>query len=359
MVKSISELNFVPEMPVTPRNIVSIGAGGIVSGSHLPAYKLAGYPVIAIYDLNFDRAKEVAKKFGIQYPVKTIEELIEIGQKNNAVYDIAVPATEIPNILKKLPDNVATLIQKPMGENIEQAKEILDLCHSKKLTAGINFQLRQAPYIIAARKLIDDGVIGEVVDIDWRVVTLQPWYLWDFLFGKERMEINYHSIHYIDCIRSIVGNPTAVYCKSMPHPKMQNLSQTRTSIIMDYGDTLRVNLHINHCHDYAPDYQESTLKIEGLKGAIRIQLGLILDYPNGREDKVEYITYDSKEWKTLDVKGSWFNEAFIGTMGGLMKKLENPDYDYMNSVDVAYQTMCVVEACYKSNSEGGTEVIYN
>jgi len=84
-----------------------------------------------------------------------------------------------------------------------------------------------------------------------------------------------------------------------------------------------------------------------------------LDYPNGREDNVEYITYDSKEWKTLDVKGSWFNEAFIGTMGGLMKKLENPDYDYMNSVDVAYQTMCVVEACYKSNSEGGTEVIYN
>ena len=63
----------------------------------------------------------------------------------------------------------------------------------------------------------------------------------------------------------------------MQHPKMQALSQTRTAIIMDYGDTLRVNLHINHNHDYAPDYQESTMKIEGIKGAIRIQLGLILD----------------------------------------------------------------------------------
>ena len=66
------------------------------------------------------------------------------------------------------------------------------------------------------------------------------------------------------------------------------------------------------------------MKIEGIKGAIRIQLGLILDYPTGRPDKVEYITEDGKGWRELEVKGSWFNEAFIGTMGGLMKKLEDP-----------------------------------
>ena len=212
--------------------------------------------------------------------------------------------------------------------------------------------------MIAARKLIADGVIGDIVDIDWRVVELHPWHLWSFLFGLERMEINYHSIHYIDCIRSFVGDPTNVYCKTMQHPKMTDLSQTRTSIIMDYGNVLRVNLHINHNHDYAPDYQESMMKIEGMKGAIRIQLGLILDYPTGRPDKVEYITDDGKGWRELEVKGSWFNEAFIGTMGGLMKKLEDPSYHYMNSVEDAYHTMCVVEACYKSNAEGGTPVEY-
>ena len=70
-------------------------------------------------------------------------------------------------------------MQKPMGESIEQAKEILDICHEKNLIAGVNFQLRQAPYIIAARQLIDEGKIGEIVDIDWRVVELHPWHLWD------------------------------------------------------------------------------------------------------------------------------------------------------------------------------------
>ena len=58
-----------------------------------------------------------------------------------------------------------------MGESIEQAKEILDICHAKNLTAGVNFQLRQAPYMIAARKLIQDGVIGDIVDIDWSCGT--------------------------------------------------------------------------------------------------------------------------------------------------------------------------------------------
>ena len=46
-----------------------------------------------------------------------------------------------------------------MGESIGQAREILDICHEKNLTAGVNFQLRQAPYMIAARKLIADASI--------------------------------------------------------------------------------------------------------------------------------------------------------------------------------------------------------
>ena len=358
MVSSVKELNYVPEMPEKARNIVIIGAGGIVSGSHLPAYRLAGYPGVGIYDLDEEKAKSVAKEFGIANTASTVEELVKIGTEYDAVFDIAVPASATAAILKQLPDGGGVLMQKPMGESIEQAKEILDICHQKNLTAGVNFQLRQAPYIIAARKLIEEGVIGDVVDVDWRVVELHPWHLWDFLFEKERMEINYHSIHYIDCIRSIVGDPSGVYCKTMQHPKMRDLAQTRTAVIMDYGKDLRVNIHVNHNHDFSNDYQESTLKIEGMKGAIRVTVGLILDYPTGRPDKLEYITDDGKGWREVEVKGSWFSEAFIGTMGGLMKKLDDPDYHYMNSAEDAYRTMCVVESCYESSADGATPVEY-
>ena len=171
MANRIEELNYVPEMPEKARNIVIVGAGGIVSGSHLPAYKMAGYPVVGIYDLDHEKAEKAAKEFGIPNAVPELEQLIELGVREDAVFDIAVPASKTASILRLLPDNAAVLMQKPMGESIEQAKEILDICHAKNLTAGVNFQLRQAPYMIAARKLIQDGVIGDIVDIDWRVAS--------------------------------------------------------------------------------------------------------------------------------------------------------------------------------------------
>ena len=80
MVSSVKELNYVPEMPEKARNIVIIGAGGIVSGSHLPAYRLAGYPVVGIYDLDEEKAKSVAKEFGIANTASTVEELVKIEQ---------------------------------------------------------------------------------------------------------------------------------------------------------------------------------------------------------------------------------------------------------------------------------------
>ncbi|MFV0381606.1 MAG: Gfo/Idh/MocA family protein [Breznakia sp.] len=358
MIKSVAELNYVPEMPEKPRNIVIVGAGGIVSGVQLPAYEVAKFPVVGIYDIDYEKAQKVGKDFNIPHVCKELSELIALAQKEDAVFDIAVPASALPEILKQLPEKSGVLMQKPMGESIAQAKEILNICKTKNFVAGVNFQLRQAPYMIAARKLIEDGVIGDIVDIDWRVVELHPWHLWDFLFEKERMEINYHSIHYVDLIRSLVGNPTSVYCKTLQHPKMRALKQTRSAMILDYGQDLRVNLHINHNHDFAPDYQESTCKIEGMKGAIRITVGLILDYPTGRPDKVEYIVDDGKGWRELEVKGSWFNEAFIGTMGGLMKKMDDPSYVFMNDYEDAYQTMCVIEALYESSDNGGTIVKY-
>ena len=356
----IEDLKYVPDMPtdVKARKILIIGAGEIVRDSHLPAYKMAGYPVAGIYNRTVKKAQELADKFDIPKVYDDLDKLIADGIEMNAVFDIALPANMTADVLRKLPDNAGVLMQKPMGESIEEAKEILDICKAKKLTAGVNFQLRQEPYMIQLRKMISDGLIGDIYDVDWKVVTLQPWHLWTFLNDKERCEINYHSIHYVDAIRSICGDPKSVYCKTMFSPKSPNLKQTRTSIIMDYGDYLRVNISTNHGHDYGTEHQESYLQIEGTKGAIRLTLGLILDYPEGRPDKLEYYTYEAGEWKEAEIIGSWFPEAFIGTMGGLLRKLEDPSFHYMNSVEDAYRTMCVVEACYKSDKEGRTSVSY-
>ena len=63
-----------------------------------------------------------------------------------------------------------------------------------------------------------------------RIVIEQPWHNWTFMVGAPRVEIVYHSIHYIDAIRWLVGEPRGVYCRTLGHPATPQLSDTRSSI---------------------------------------------------------------------------------------------------------------------------------
>jgi len=333
------------------RPIYIIGAGSIVRDAHLPAYKKAGFCVEGVFDRDLSAAKFASDNFGIPSVYGSLQALVDDAIKTGGVFDVALPANSTAETLRVLPDGSGVLMQKPMGESLAQASEILNICKSKNLTAGVNLQLKQAPYFRQLLKLLPE--IGEIYDLDWRVVTLQPWHLWTFLQEKSRCEINYHSIHYIDAVRSILGEPIGVWCRTMQSPKAPLLSQTASTIILDYPK-IRANISTNHGHDFSPDYQESCLKLEGTKGAIRLTLGVILDYPAGRADKLEYISEKTGVWIEVPTNGTWFPDAFIGTMGGLLRKIENPDYNYENCVADAYKTMQVIEACYISNNNGST-----
>jgi predicted dehydrogenase len=362
MINNIDELIYKPEMPklLTQHKIMIVGAGEIIKDAQLPAYKLAGYEVHGIYNRTIEKAEHLAKEFNIPKVYGNLDKFIEEGKRINAIYDIALPASKMIEILNKFPKGAAILMQKPMGENIDEATKIIKICREKQFVAGVNFQLRQAPYIVAAKQLIDAGKIGEICDFEFRSTVYTPWNLWDFLFKLERMEINYHSIHFIDTMRYFLGDPKSVYCKTMKHPKSKELAQVKSDMIFNYGDYLRANIITNHNHEFGEEEKESFLKIEGTKGCIKIIIGVYLDYPKGKPDKFKYILLDdNKGWRELNVPGSWFPEAFIGTMGGLMCKLDNPDFNYINSAEEAYKTMCLVEACYASDAQGGYPVDYH
>src|SRR6202042_1814821 len=109
-----------PPRPKSPRPIVILGAGGIIRDAHLPAYKKAGFPVIAIADPASGKAADLAKERNIPRAFDSIRQAIAFAPPD-AIFDIAVPASQIMTILPRLPDGAAALIQKPMGESLEEA----------------------------------------------------------------------------------------------------------------------------------------------------------------------------------------------------------------------------------------------
>jgi predicted dehydrogenase len=335
--------------------IYIIGAGSIVINAHLPAYKIAGYKVAGIYDLDVEKATETGSNFAI--PVfNSINEIVAAAT-NNAVFDIAVPASQIIAILNKLPNNAFVLLQKPMGENYQQAIQILELCKIKNITAAVNFQLRYAPFILQAKKLLPQ--LGAIYNIEINVNVYTPWHLWNFLFMAPRVEILYHSIHYIDLIRNLLGNPKTVYAKTTKNASMPQLASVCSNIIMDYGDFISANIRTNHCHNYSDEKQDAYIKIECEKGAIKINFGALINYPTGKNDTFAYIILEDSNnptWKEMKIDGSWFPHAFIGSMEQVIltanKKIEKPD----NSVEDCINTMACVEAAYKSSEQGGVSL---
>lgn len=343
-------------LPVAPLPIVSIGLGGIVHDAHYPAYNIAGFDVVGGFDINSERATMMQARFGLPRIYGSLAEAIDAAP-DNAVFDIAVPGSAIAEILREIPRGRAVLIQKPMGDDLAAARDILRICKERQLIAAINFQLRFAPFVIAARDMISRGLLGELYDIEFRVQCDTPWHLWEFLFPLPRVEILYHSIHYIDLIRSFCGTPKRVYAKTLSHPSAPNLrGGTRSMVIMDYGENPRVNVMTNHSHAYGAEKQQSYLKFEGSQGAIQIRAGLNMNYPVGAPDRFEYILLEdgsAASWRTLDVEGSWFPEAFIGTMASLMRYAKGESKTLPASVEDAIQTMATVEAAYESSESGG------
>ncbi|MCW5263305.1 gfo/Idh/MocA family oxidoreductase [Verminephrobacter eiseniae] len=337
-------------LPSRPRPVVIIGAGGIVNDAHLPAYKKAGFFVQGVYDLDTERAKGTAAQWGIGRVYETLEQAVS---ETGVVFDLALPPSAVMGVLDALPDGAVVLIQKPMGKDLAQARAIVAVCQRKKLLAAINHQLRFAPYMLAVRDAIGRGCLGSVSDVEMQLNVADPWHLFPFLETMERVEIQVHSIHYLDLIRSLLGDPAGVYALTIADARYPRLKSTRSSIILNYGSKTRVCLSLNHNYAHGEKGQSAMFKFEGTDGVMWVQLGVMLDYPEGRPDTVQ-VKLRGQDWKNLMLTGSWFPDAFIGPMSNLQRFSSGEDSALLTDVHDVLRTMVLVEAAYVSSASGGT-----
>lgn len=331
--------------PTAPKPIVLIGAGGIIRDAHLPAYAKAGLTVAGVTDLDPARSQSLAQDFAIPQVFASVAEAASCGTA--VVYDIAVPPHAITDVLPHLPDGAAVLIQKPMGTDLAQARAIRQICRDKGLKAAVNFQLRFSPMMMLARQAVAAGLIGDPLEIEVDLNVFTPWHLFPFLLPMPRVEILVHSVHYLDSIRAVFGTPKGVFARSLPDPRAPGLAQTRTSVLLDYGDLRRGVMSINHNHHGGRQFQSAWFRIEGTAGAIMVKLGVCFDYPRGEADEVWFCP-NGGTWAQIPLTGSWFIEAFMGPMRNLQRFDAGQDAALFSGVEDAFHSMALVEACFTS-----------
>lgn len=338
-------------MPSEPVPIALIGAGGIVRDAHLPAYRKAGFPVCGVFDIDHRRARSLANDWSIDCVFDSLDQATA-QHGNSIIYDLATPPAVIGEILEQLPVESTVLIQKPMGNNLEQARQIRQISRDRKLKSAVNFQLRFSPMMMAAREIVAAGFLGELLEINVEVNIFTPWHLFPFLKGMERVEISVHSIHYLDMIRALAGNPQEVFCRTLGDPRSTEVAQTRTSAILDYGRDLRAIMNINHNHRCGNKHQMARFRLEGTQASMFIKLGVLYDYPKGEADEVWYCR-NGGEWQSLGLCGTWFPDAFVGKMANVQRFHCAEDDILVSDTEDACQTMALVEACYEANELRG------
>ncbi len=333
-----------------PRPIVIFGAGSIVRDAHLPAYKQAGYAVQGIFDPDLEKARTLADAHGFV----AYDTLENAADQQGVLFDLATPPDAHIDILRVLPEGSGVLIQKPMGSDLNGATDILRICKSRGLKAAVNFQLRFAPMMLALQDAVQRGLLGDVVDFDAWLALDTPWGLWKFLEPLPRVELSLHSIHYLDFVRALLGDPLGIHAKSIGHPDSK-IAQTRTAAILDYGQQVRCALSINHNHSFGRKHQACEFRICGTKGAAFVQLGVNLDYPKGEPDILELKIGDAP-WQTIKLEGAWFPEAFASRMSQLQRYVTGEEDTLIGSVDDAWRTMALVEAAFESSASPATAI---
>ena len=139
-----------------------IGCGKIAQVRHIPEYadhkdaKLLGF-----YDINLERAKELAAKYG-GTAYATVEELL----KNPEIDAVSVCAANVAHAeltIQALNAGKHVLCEKPMATTVEECEAMVEAAkkNGKYLMIGQNQRLAKAH--ATAKKLIDDGLIGKVV----------------------------------------------------------------------------------------------------------------------------------------------------------------------------------------------------
>lgn len=335
----------------TDYGIGFIGTGGIVQYAHIPAYRAAGFNIVACYDLNADTAHKVAHEHGIPSAYSSLDDLL--ADPHVDIVDIAVPpSAQLAIVEKAAAAKKHMLCQKPLSDTFADALKIVELGKQAHVQQAVNQQMRWDAGMRASKQLIEAGVIGQPTDAQIQVSVAPGWDNWPWLAAVPRLEIMFHSIHYLDTMRYLFGDPEWVTSRHARYPQQGDVKgETKTITILDYVDGLQALVSVNHYNEYAEPF--ATFRFLGTEGAIDGTLGLMYNYPNGRPDTLNITSNRFGKGVTITptLETVWIPDAFVGTMASLVCAIETNMPPQDNSAEDNLNTLRIVHAAYISAAE--------
>jgi len=344
------DLDYGPNLGTkTDYRIGAIGAGFIMRDVHLAAYGEAGFDVVAIASRTPEHARAAAKLRGIGRVHDDWRALL--ADPAVEIVDIAYPPDKQFEIVREAVNHAGhikgILAQKPLATNLADAAEMVRLCTEAGIVLAVNQNMRYDQSMRALKTLLTRGYLGEPVVAQITMHARPHWQ--GFIEGYDRVAILNLSIHHLDAYRFLFGDPERILVSVRTDPRTAfPHSDGMAFYILEYADGLRA-VGIDNCFTWADHGIE--WRVEGTEGVAKGTIGWP-DYPAGSPSTLDFLTKRRPDyWFQPRWPEQWFPQAFIGTMGQLMKALETGSEPEISGRD-NLKTMALIEAAYRSAAEG-------
>lgn len=350
-------LGFRPDVEVRCRDykIGCIGAGMIMAECHLAAYKEAGFDVAAIASRTRANAARVAERWGIPTVHDTPEKLIE--DKTVEIVDLAFPPDQQPALIRhalKQPHIKAILAQKPLALSLDEAVRLRDEAKAAGKILSVNQNMRFDQSMRVLKEIIDRGELGEIVFAQIDMHAIPHWQ--PFLKQYDRLTLSNMSVHHLDVLRFLFGDPTEIttHTRKDPRTSFPHNDGITVSTLRFPSGVLAVSLEdvwSGPRQEGYKDDQHIGWRVEGLEGVAKGTIG----WPTGAASTLKYASAKTTggQWREPTWDTMWFPQAFIGVMEQLQYAVKSGSAPVLSVADNV-KTMALVEAGYKSIAEGRT-----
>lgn len=323
-----------------------IGLGGVAQVSHIPLLKkIPNVDIVAVCDLNKNRAETVAGKFNVKSVFTNHKKML--AEADFEAVLIATPTNTHREIaLDCIEHKKSILIEKPIARTLAETEEIVMAAKKNNTKIMIGMNLRYRPDIMLLKSIVNAGEIGEpfYVKIGWlrKQSSGSKWF-------TKKEEAGGGVI--LDL--GIVLLDIALWLLNFPQIKTvstQNFSHNTSNVEDSSVSQIRCAPNSLICLEtswaLSSDRDKFYLNVHGSKGSASINPLRIMKKIG--DQQLDLTPFKVENSLTL-FKKSYLNELkhFIGAVRGL-----NP---ILSPAHEALSRMKIIESMYKSSAEG-TEI---
>lgn len=246
-----------------------IGAGNIAEFHVAAVRQLAdhGVELVGVHDLDGARASAAAERWNTR-AFASLDALVAAGA--NVIHVLTPPHAHIAVARAAIERGCHVLIEKPVAEDEQQARQLGEFARTKGVTASVNHSLLYDPQIQRALAQVRAGGLGDIVAVDilrgseyppYEGGPLPPWYR---DAGYPFRDLGVHCLYLIDALCGPITDVSATWASLGGDPNLA---------FDEWRCTVRCARAIAQFQlTYNAKPMQHQIVIQGTKGILRVDL---------------------------------------------------------------------------------------